>query len=241
MKRVSWVNFRARVKEGSAMTRMSAMMATTIMISSKVKPEFLFISSGEVGKSPCVKSRRRAAGSCRMQILRSWRAELLRRDRRRRGKFRRQTSDQLMDERLALLVRFLAELFLDLPALLAVALDELLAALAVELQAGFLDRRFDFLLHEFLPHFFAVEQRLFFFRREVRPAPEFLLKSLPLLRRQRLQRAADIFKLGRRRALERRLVSATQPRTWLFFCRRRGRWSLAESRCAGRPQGERDQ
>src|SRR5947207_1374530 len=83
------------------------------------------------------------------------------------------------------------KLLFDLPALVAVALDELVPAFAVQLQAGFLQRPLHFLLHEFLPNLFPIAQRLLFLRREIRPTPEILLEPLALLGRQRIKRLAD--------------------------------------------------
>ena len=65
MKRVSCANFRERMNDGMAIKAMSRMMATTIMISSRLKPEFLFIAEVVMGKLPVKKSRRWAAAALR--------------------------------------------------------------------------------------------------------------------------------------------------------------------------------
>src|SRR6266853_1605226 len=79
MKRVSCVNWRDRMYDGTAMTTMSAMIATTIMISSKLKPEFFFIRSGELGKAVCLKKQDARRGVVPDADSASWRAELRRR------------------------------------------------------------------------------------------------------------------------------------------------------------------
>src|SRR5690606_10915502 len=97
---------------------------------------------------------------------------------------------------------FLAELLLDFFAFLAVALDELGAPFAVELQPGFLDGRVEFLLHEALLYFLPVAQYFLFLGREIGPAEEVFLKTFPLLGGELVEGFADIGKLRRRRRLE---------------------------------------